>query len=207
METPALPPGIRELPIVAGHLALDFANTVDDPLGPQRHDHVATYPALVYWSTRVGTLPPAAAADLLRAAQAAPRRAAAVVRRAATLRDRLNETFGALVDGTGITPHWPRLRPFVTAALAHAEMTGTPPRPMWGHDDLEAPLWPVAEAAYRLLTDADLVRLKRCVACPWLFIDRSRNHSRRWCSMEFCGTDEKVRRYVTKRAASRRSSR
>ena len=61
----------------------------------------------------------------------------------------------------------------------------------------------MADAAYRLLTGPEVRRLKRCVACPWLFLDRSRNGSRRWCSMEICGTDEKIRRYVTRRAARR----
>ncbi|WP_431899638.1 CGNR zinc finger domain-containing protein [Micromonospora chalcea] len=29
-----------------------------------------------------------------------------------------------------------------------------------------------------------------------LFIDESKNRSRRWCSMDDCGTAEKIRRYV-----------
>jgi predicted RNA-binding Zn ribbon-like protein len=37
-----------------------------------------------------------------------------------------------------------------------------------------------------------------------LFIDRSKNRSRRWCSMEDCGTDQKIRRYLARRAAARR---
>jgi predicted RNA-binding Zn ribbon-like protein len=204
METPPLPPGIRELPIVAGHLALDFANTVDDPLGPQRFDHITTYPALLAWSVRVGTLSTGAADDLQRAAEAAPRRAAAMVRRAAALRTRLNDTFGALADGTDVTPRWPGLRPFVADALAHVDLVGSPPVPAWDSADLEAPLWPVAEAAYRLLTGPEPARLKRCAGCPWLFIDQSRNGSRRWCAMDDCGRHEKIRRYVTKRAAARR---
>jgi predicted RNA-binding Zn ribbon-like protein len=68
-------------------------------------------------------------------------------------------------------------------------------------------LWPVAEAAYRLAISTDLARLKRCVGCPWLFLDKSKNSSRRWCSMEFCGTERKKRRYVAKRAAGRRAAR
>ena len=61
----------------------------------------------------------------------------------------------------------------------------------------------VADAAYRLLTGPALARLKRCVACPWLFLDRSRNGSRRWCSMEHCGNRAKVRAH-RERAAMRR---
>jgi predicted RNA-binding Zn ribbon-like protein len=199
METPPLPPGIRELPIVAGHLALDFANTVDDPLGPRRFDHVATYPALLAWSVRVGTLPEQAAAELAHAEQGA-----AVVVRAAGLRDALNDTFGALAAGDDPAPGWARLRPFVAEALTRAVLSGPPPELRWAPTDPQAPLWPVAEAAYRLLTGPEPARLKRCAACPWLFVDRSKNGSRRWCTMDVCGRDEKIRRYVAKRAAGRR---
>ncbi len=40
-------------------------------------------------------------------------------------------------------------------------------------------------------------RLKICPAedCLWAFYDTSRNHSRRWCSMESCGNRNKVRAF------------
>ena len=68
-------------------------------------------------------------------------------------------------------------------------------------------LWPVAHAATVLLTSGGLDRLKLCAGCHWLFLDASRNRSRRWCTMEVCGTHEKMRRYVAKRAARRDSER
>ena len=68
-------------------------------------------------------------------------------------------------------------------------------------------LWPVAHAAAVLLTSGNLDRLKLCAGCYWVFLDASRNRSRRWCTMEVCGTDEKMRRYVAKRAARRDSQR
>jgi predicted RNA-binding Zn ribbon-like protein len=43
------------------------------------------------------------------------------------------------------------------------------------------------------------------VACPWLFLDGSKNGSRRWCTMNICGTDEKIRRYVSRRAERRKA--
>ena len=67
-------------------------------------------------------------------------------------------------------------------SLAHALLIGSPPVLTWPDTDLEAPLWPVAEAAYRLLTGPEPVRLKRCAGCPWLFLYQSRNGSRRWCA-------------------------
>ena len=203
METPPLPAGVRQLPIVAAHPALDFANTVDDPLGPARHDHIAGYPALLAWSVRAGTLPGPAADALLRAAGDAAAQAA-VVRRAAALRDALNDTFAALATGGDPGPGWARLRPFVAEALERAALAGPAPVLSWESTALEAPLWPVAEAAYRLLTGGETARLKQCAGCPWLFVDRSKNGSRRWCAMDDCGRHEKIRRYVTRRAAGRR---
>ncbi|HTF41914.1 MAG TPA: ABATE domain-containing protein, partial [Propionibacteriaceae bacterium] len=82
----------RELPIVGGHLALDFANTVDDPDGPERYDHAGTYPELVAWSARIGTLPDQAK-GLLTAAQEHPRARAAALKRAHQLRHVLIEIF------------------------------------------------------------------------------------------------------------------
>jgi predicted RNA-binding Zn ribbon-like protein len=202
METPQLPDGIRELPVIAGDLALDFANTVDDPLGPERHDHIATYHALLSWSLRVSLLTEPEADRLLRTA--APRRAAAVVRRAHSLRDAINLAAGAVATTHPAADRlegWAELRPFVTAAIERAELVDL--QPAWRFELLDSPLWPVAHAAYTLLTGPRAGRIKQCAGCPWLFLDQSKNGSRRWCSMEICGTSEKVRLYVSRRAARR----
>ncbi len=66
-------------------------------------------------------------------------------------------------------------------------------------------LWSVAHSATELLTSGPLERAKGWAGCNWLFVDESRNKSRRWCMMEKCGTQEKMRRYVARRAAKRNS--
>ncbi|MGY1739731.1 MULTISPECIES: CGNR zinc finger domain-containing protein [unclassified Blastococcus] len=198
----------RSLPVVGGHLALDFANTVDDPLGPARHDHVADPAGLVAWARRVGVVDESRAGRLMAAAEEHPRAAAAAVRRAHRLRDVLNEVFGAAVEGTPLDEPWRRLRPFVTEAVAAA---GLAPGPggaaAWSwpaSEDLAELLHPVAAAAADLLRSPDLARVSRCARCPWLFLDRSRNHSRRWCDMGDCGQAQKIERITAARAARRR---
>src|SRR5262249_59673789 len=57
----------------------------------------------------------------------------------------------------------------------------------------------VADAAARLLAGGDLERLKDCPGCGWFFLDRSKNGSRRWCSMAMCGGSAKARRYYRRR--------
>ncbi len=202
METP------RELPIVGGHLALDFANTVDDPLGPARHDHAATYDDIVRWSLRVGILDERRASSLRRSARRRGREASRAVAAAHQLRDALNETFGAVVHGSVRLPaSWLQLRDFATDAQAAAQLSRHDDgRLEWSWSDvsqLTAPLHPIASAAAVLLVSDDLMRVKQCARCPWLFLDVSRNHSRRWCDMDDCGRAEKIERYVARRAAAR----
>jgi predicted RNA-binding Zn ribbon-like protein len=198
----------RELPIVGGHLALDFANTVDDPLGPARHDHAASYLDLIRWAVRTTTIRRRAAAALRRDAATDPAGAAAALESAHQLRAALNDIFGAVADGARIAPgHWTRLRPFVANAVAAAtlERSGSNAlRWTWNDTtDLTAVLHPIALAAAELLTSPDLSRIKRCARCPWLFLDNSKNHSRRWCDMNDCGRAQKIERYVARRAAAR----
>jgi predicted RNA-binding Zn ribbon-like protein len=209
----------RELPIVGGHLALDFANTVDDPDGPERYDHAGTYPELVAWSTRIGVVRPDQAEGLLTAAQEHPRARSAALKRAHQLRHSLIEIFTeiAAINGgqsatTGGSPPsaaWGELRPFVTDAMAHAELAwdGSTYQLAWTDTTrLDAILWPVGLAAGDLITSPQLARLKKCAGCPWLFLDQSKNLSRRWCAMKDCGTHEKIRRYVTRRRQTGRGS-
>jgi predicted RNA-binding Zn ribbon-like protein len=202
---------VRELPIVAGHLALDFANTVDDPLGPARFDHAATYAELVRWAMRTQVITRARASRLLRVAAGHPQDAAVATTSAHELRDALNQTFGAVADGAPDTPRqWTRLRPFVADALATAALDDSDPTgPHWAWTqtgDLAVVLHPIASAAADLLVSDQLRRVKRCARCPWLFLDSSKNRSRRWCDMNDCGTAQKIERYVARRAAGRRSA-
>ena len=55
---------------------------------------------------------------------------------------------------------------------------------------------------YSAMQDPDWDRLKLCNSdpCRWVFYDRSRNHSSRWCTMASCGNREKARRFRRKRA-------
>jgi predicted RNA-binding Zn ribbon-like protein len=95
--------------------------------------------------------------------------------------------------------------PLDTLLAAHARAVAAgrlaPGNPYTWQWDRPDPLWPVAIAAVDLLRDPErLARVKRCAQCSWLFLDRSRNGSRRWCSMGECGAQVKMRRY---RAARR----
>ncbi len=59
---------------------------------------------------------------------------------------------------------------------------------------------PVVISAFELVTDSNLIRLKKChrAECPWLFLDTSKNNSRKWCEMEVCGNRIKNKRFHRK---------
>ncbi|MCE5252638.1 MAG: CGNR zinc finger domain-containing protein [Actinomycetia bacterium] len=68
-------------------------------------------------------------------------------------------------------------------------------------DHLTSLLWPVARSATDLLTSRQLVQVRECAddACGWLFLDTTKNASRRWCDMADCGNRAKARRYRARR--------
>ena len=57
--------------------------------------------------------------------------------------------------------------------------------------------------AAELLSSFRRVRIRECADahCGWIFIDQSKNRSRRWCSMSDCGNLEKARRFQSRQKA------
>ena len=207
METPD---HILALRLVGGNLALDFANTAEGtPEGEIEREHLIGYQDLAYWGHRVGLLSGEDVERLLQKCHERPVEADAVFARALEFRGHLYELFRAVAEG-----HDPpeedveALRRFECEALSRAKLVPSGDGFAWqwaAGDDLSGVLWPVAHAATALLTSGPLRRVKNCAGCNWLFVDESKNRSRRWCSMEECGTHAKMRRYVARRAAKRKS--
>jgi predicted RNA-binding Zn ribbon-like protein len=68
---------------------------------------------------------------------------------------------------------------------------------------VDAALGRVVAAVSALMADGRWARVKACRAddCQWAFVDRARNRSRAWCSMQSCGNREKARSFRRRRAA------
>ena len=93
----------------------------------------------------------------------------------------------------------------VREALAHLQLTPLEDGFRWDWspeiDGANLILWPVARAAAELLTSDKATRVRVCEddrGCGYLFIDQTKNHSRRWCSMESCGNRAKARRHYSR---------
>jgi len=61
-------------------------------------------------------------------------------------------------------------------------------------------LAPVIWSAADLITHAAERRIRRCAndKCQWLFIDRSKGGTRRWCDMNSCGNRAKAHRHYAR---------
>jgi len=203
--------------LVGGDPCLDFVNTVGGrvPAGGSLvgsevlADKLSSYADLVAWGAHAGLLGEAGARRLARRAKEAPRAAAAVLARARALREALHRTLRSLMRA--------RRPAGEDLAVLNAEIAAARSREAlqveggalrWGWIDptgrLGSVLWLISRAAADLLT-SDLTRLRQCGGdrCGWLFLDRSRNRSRQWCTMQDCGNVSKVRRFRERRARPR----
>lgn len=191
---------------VGGSPALDFTNTVSWTTPDRTNERFGSYADLLRWSGQAGLADPGEVRSLGRRAAARPREADRVFDRALELRDALHHAFGA--QATGSDPDGAavdRLNEFLGRALERLRLGGGGAGGwLWGwsaREELERPLWRVAWSAAQLLTSEELPLLKRCAAdqCGWVFLDRSRNHARRWCDMKVCGNNEKARRFYRRK--------
>ena len=190
--------------LVGGHVALDLVNTVSWRLDKnRRRDNLRDYAALIGWCQHAGLLDPGTAHRLLAEAPGHPRLTQQTVHDVRTLREHSHTLLASLADDgephrVVVTP--PGLRALLLDALAHSELTGPPMR--WQLTPDQHPDIPqlLALQVLDLLQSPQLPLLRRCdgPGCGWLFLDRTRSHTRRWCSSSDCGNRERARRHYTR---------
>jgi len=205
------------VPLEGGQLALDFVNTVGglrDQPASKEDELLASYEDLVVWCVRLGVISEIDSRKLSSVAARDAKAASRALTHTRGLRELLYATFRPIADGVEPPAELlDALRDADRDALAQARLkpaTGVAgsrvPTMRWTWpppDRLTDPLRPITHAAVELLTEGPLEHLKICGNCRWLFLDQSRNHSRRWCSMAECGTQMKQRRFVERRRSSR----
>jgi predicted RNA-binding Zn ribbon-like protein len=229
--------------LIAGNVALNFANTLDNRCSPRGETELLrSYDDLLRVCAQSRVLSPRQLGRLHHTASLANGRAKAAdaLRSAIRLRETIERIFAAVArnqEGGNVSPlprrcsHGQRpsagpvngkdlaiLNGYVKEALAYrciapasafartSTMTsnGFAFGWQWREEgtDLNAPFWPLALAAAELLVSGDLGLVRECrsATCRWLFLDKSKNHSRRWCDMKTCGNRVKARRYYRKRS-------
>ncbi len=192
----------RRFEFIGGQVCLDFANTVGGIRGGQAQETLASYADLVAWSLQAHLLTEEEVSLLLQAGQAAAGEAAAVLERAYTLREALYSIFTAFVNRVAPAPDdLDILNRELERGMAGAHIIVTVDgfALAWGSTNaaLDQMLGPVARSAAHLLTSEERSRLRQCASatCGWLFLDNTKNHRRRWCTMTGCGNKARVQRH------------
>jgi predicted RNA-binding Zn ribbon-like protein len=197
---------IHDLPLVGGHPALDFTNTASWPPGAVRNERFVDYAALLAWSLRARLIDQAQAEAMRARSVARPDEATWVLHRARELREAIHVVFAAYATGARVARGaLDRLNHHLAEALLHARIREGGGAFDWtwegATDSLDRMLWPLVRSAADLLTSGELARVRVCAGetCGWLFLDTSKNRTRRWCSMSDCGNRAKVRRFRARR--------
>jgi predicted RNA-binding Zn ribbon-like protein len=196
------------LDLLGGRLSLEFANTVDWHASDQPVEYLTSYAALVAWGRHAGILNKRQAEHLLEEARRRRTEADTTRERAVVLREAFYRIFAAISAGLPAEDDdLVVLNAELSRMLACSGIIPSGDGYAWDwvgkEGALDRVLWPVVRDAADLLTSGDLARVGQCAddRCGWLFFDTSRNHSRRWCSMEDCGNRAKARRYYERSRA------
>jgi predicted RNA-binding Zn ribbon-like protein len=198
---------------VADCPGLDFLNTVATPIDTPV-EWIGSGEELVAWLLQAGLAPPPVIADLRK--RSAPAEFDNVAAQARKLREWFrafvkahkgkplkpkvlhelaplnrvlmrDEEFGQVaVRGIRQTNSWP-------ADPGRSAISGLVwyPQRRWRSPD--ALLFPIAKAMAQVVCEEDFQHIKACEGqrCTLLFLDRTRGHARRWCSMSICGNRAK----------------
>lgn len=200
------------LDLKSGHPALEFTNTVPNHASEHPGETLRNYEDLLSWAQRVGLLRAEQVQRLARRAIDQPGEAAAVFAESLELREALYRIFVAQTKGkspaeTDLAILNAVLAQLTTGAQVVHRAGGFEWRWNFNENALEAPLSIIALAAMNLMTSENCRWVGQCAdedGCGWLFVDTSKNHSRRWCDIKDCGNRAKQRRYQ-KRARTQKS--
>ena len=184
---------------IADRLCLQFADTAR---AEDKDEELHSIADVLQWAKEACLLPAADCDRLAAHYEGHRRKNAADFARAIEVRDLLHSVFSGIANGRPLrdrdlsalnsalaqTPALLRVR-------ARSGKFGTTWESAAG--ELSQVLFPILADAANLLSSDRLGRVRECASaeCTCLFVDESRNGSRRWCDMNSCGNRMKARRH------------
>lgn len=182
-------------------ICLDFANTLAYR-GSSPTESLHTFADLLKWCDDAGVMVPRLTQQMRGWLDKHPKRAAEAFSEAIMIREVIYRIFhevasGANPDDSDVDSFNRALRgaPLRTSIQRTASGFG------WQVEESKISansiLAPVMWSAGDLLVGPQLAKLRECSndKCLWLFLDDSKNGTRRWCSMQACGNRAKAHRH------------
>ncbi|GAB4042692.1 CGNR zinc finger domain-containing protein [Spirosoma jeollabukense] len=198
---------IAEMDLIGGAACLDFVNTaLNDELPVERLHRYTDLLTLIHRLSLLDTRTLAALKELV---EQNPQQAERVLQKAREIRQVMLTVFAALARGQLQQVRAQVIISFneyIQEALsergfftqgANLELSWERPA-----KELMQAVWVFSLSAYELLTTQDQQLIKQCGACGWFFLDETKNHRRKWCDMQTCGTNQKARRYYQRKKQS-----
>jgi predicted RNA-binding Zn ribbon-like protein len=190
---------------VAGELCLEFTNTVGDHTKTRDVEWLTGWEALREWMVATSALKATEAQELRKIARRDPAAAGRTLQSMLNFRNVLFRVLSALAAGRApVQEDLERLEIAILGALRSAHLTQKNRSYSWAirpsKTSMKTPLARIALSALQLMQGHDLLRLRECQRCSWLFIDRSKSHGRRWCRADACGNRARVARHYRTRA-------
>lgn len=196
----------RSFELIGGNAALDLVNTLDWRFREAGSEElVESYSDLLAFAEQSGLVTTRQARRLLR--ETDETKAGKVLSAARELREAAAEIFyAALEGGNPSAASIAKLETSFKTARAQQRLMEDRSGLRWewpAEVSPELPLWQLALSAEKLLTSDRLSMLRACAKqdCRWLFLDTSKNHTRRWCDMKLCGNRMKARRFKAQHRA------
>lgn len=191
---------VSKFEFIGGTLCLDFLNTVHRFGAEEPGDELETPDDLLAWAVEAKLLRAEEASQIRRQFQANPRSGEEALRQAKRIRSQLRELLrraSRRVQRKDIALLNSWLKQHSGIPTVARDNTGW--RFAWRPQStgVQRVLFEIMLSAAHLVTGGKRERIRECASpiCTWLFIDTSKNHTRRWCDMRVCGNRAKVRSF------------
>jgi len=204
---PSRVPRIPAFDFSGGAPCLAFANTAADRLSHERKDTLHRYEDLLSWLSQAGLMSARERRDVGEQARAHADKAEQAFQLALNTRELIYRVFSCVASEKRPDPSdLSELNSLWLSALVQLRLEESKTQfrlTFSGQWTLNHPLHNLVLSAVELLMSSAVHLVRRCASqtCDWLFLDESKNQSRRWCDMQICGSRAKARRYYTKTRA------
>jgi predicted RNA-binding Zn ribbon-like protein len=192
--------------LIGGHSALDLVNTLDWRFRDSGTEELlASFDDLLRFAAQSELLTAKQIRQIVRTTSESA--AAGTLVACRELREAAAEVlYAAVEERTPAASQLKTLERFFKEARNHQRLAWSAPRLRWewpASESAELLLWVLSLSVARLLISEDMHRLRACEKpdCRWLFLDTSKNHTRRWCDMKLCGNRMKARRFKAQHKA------
>jgi len=191
-------------------LCLAFANTLAWRGRTAPGENLTDFAALLTWAATHLALPEHLAGELGSWAREHPSKATKALAEAVALRETIHGIASALACGEPVgSQDFTALNQALSGAPTRRQLMRSDTGYAWqielgrlDGDGLPIPvlLAPVVWSAADLMVGSGRRRIRQCAnsECLWLFVDESKNGTRRWCDMASCGNRAKARRHYLK---------